>query len=192
MSATKIMGVKINYEDEGEGYPILFIHGFARCLQDWDEQVPILADKYRVVRYDCRGHGESESPDDPSQYSQEILVDEAMGLIDSLSLNKINVCGLSMGGNVALNLAINHPDRVNGAIIVSTGSGSEPDDGFIDAFNNLAGILDTGDLETFTGAVMSSPLVSTLIKLRPDYAERMKEGLMSSNPKGLANTIRGV
>jgi pimeloyl-ACP methyl ester carboxylesterase len=192
MPVTKIMDVKINYEDEGEGYPILFIHGFTRCLQDWDEQVPILTDKYRVVRYDCRGHGGSESPDDPSQYSQEILVDEALGLIDNLGLNKTNVCGLSMGGNVALNLAINHPDRVNGAIIVSTGSGSEPDDGFIDAFHNLAGILDKGDLETFTGALMASPLVSTLIKLRPEYTELMKEGLMSSNPKGLAHTIRGV
>jgi len=49
MPVTKIMDVKINYEDEGEGYPILFIHGFTRCLQDWDEQVPILTDKYRVL-----------------------------------------------------------------------------------------------------------------------------------------------
>lgn len=192
MPVTKIMGININYEDEGEGNPLVFIHGFSSNLLGWDEQVPALLGKYRVVRYDCRGHGGSESPDDPTEYSQEILVDEALGLLDTLGLDKVNVCGWSMGGNVALNLAVQHPDRVNAAIIASTGAGSGADDGFLDAFIILADMLDRGDLESFRGAFMASPLSATFLKLRPDLIELTKERAMSNNPKGLANTIRGV
>ena len=70
MPVTKVMGININYEDEGEGNPLVFIHGFSSNLLSWDEQVPALLGKYRVVRYDCRGHGGSESPDDPTGYIQ--------------------------------------------------------------------------------------------------------------------------
>jgi len=192
MPITNVEGVDINYEDEGKGDPLLFIHGFSGNLQSWDEQIPALTDKYRVLRYDCRGHGDSESPDDPSEYSQEILVNEALGLLDTLGLEKVNVCGLSMGGNVGLNMAIRHPDRVNAAIIASTGAGSDANDGFIEGFKILADILDKGDLESFTAALMASPLSANFLKLRPELIELTKERAMNSNPKGLANTIRGV
>ena len=192
MPITNVKGVNINYEDEGKGDPILFIHGFSGNLQSWDEQVPVLTDKYRVVRYDCRGHGGSESPDDPAEYSQKILVDEALGLMDTLGLQKVNVCGLSMGGNVSLNLAIRHPDRVNAAIIASTGAGSDANDGFIEGFKILADMLDKSDLESFTEVLMASPLSANFLKLRPDLIELTEKRAMSSNPKGLAKTIRGV
>jgi len=192
MPVIKIKNANINYEDKGKGHPVLFIHGLSGCLQNWDEQVPVLIDKYRVVRYDCRGHGGSESPDDPTEYSQEILVDEALGLMDGLGLDKASLCGLSMGGNVALNLAIGHPDRVNGAIIASAGSGSEPDDGFMDRLKLLVDRLDTGDLEAFIEVLMASPSNVTLFKRRPELIELIKERRMKNNPKGLANTIRGV
>ena len=192
MPVTKVLGVNINYEDIGDGYPILLMHGFSSNLQSWDEQVPALQDKYRVVRFDSRGHGGSESPDDPAEYSQEILVEEALHLMDTLHLDKVNACGLSMGGNVALNLAIHHPDRVHAAIIASTGAGSSADDGFINEFKILTDMLDKGDLASFTEALMASPLSATFQKLRPDLVEYTKERAKSNNSRGLANTIRGV
>lgn len=192
MPVTRLSGVNIHYRDEGQGYPILFMHGFSSDLQLWDEQLPVLTDKYRVVRYDCRGHGGSESPAEQAEYSQEILVDEALELLDDIGLEKVHVCGLSMGGNVALNLALGHPNRVSAAIIASTGAGSGADESFMEGFKALADILDKGDLQSFSAAFTASPLLESFNKLRPDLVETMKERRMRNNPKGLAHTIRGV
>jgi pimeloyl-ACP methyl ester carboxylesterase len=192
MPVKRIMGIDINYEDGGEGHPIVLIHGLTSTLRMWDEQMPALLSKYRVVRYDCRGHGETESPSDPSAYSQEIFIDDALGLLDGLGLEKVYLCGLSMGGNIALNLALRHPDRVEAMIVASTGAGSKKDDGTVDGFKIAADILGKGDLKRFTEAMMTSPLFEPFLKKRPDLVEVTKENLLSCNAMGLANTIRGV
>jgi pimeloyl-ACP methyl ester carboxylesterase len=192
MPVKRIMGIDINYEDEGEGHPLVLIHGLTSTLRMWDEQMPALLSKYRVVRYDCRGHGGTESPADPSAYSQEIFIDDALGLLDALGLEKVHLCGLSMGGNIALNLALRHPDRVGAMIVASTGAGSRKDDGTIEGFKIAADILRKGDLKRFTDAMMTSPLFEPFLKKRPDLVEVTKENLLSCNAMGLANTIRGV
>jgi pimeloyl-ACP methyl ester carboxylesterase len=192
MPVVKINGININYEDEGNGAPILLIHGFSSSLKSWDEQMPALLGKYRVVRYDCRGHGKSESPTQPAAYSQEILVQEALGLLDELGIESACVCGLSMGGNVALHLALNHPQRVTALIAVCTGSGSSEEDGFLDNFKSLANILDRGDLEGFATALLAAPPFAKLVSLRPDLMETVKKWLLDNDATGLANTIRGV
>jgi len=192
MPVTQVSGVRIHYKDEGQGYPVLFMHGFASDLQSWDEQVPVLVDKYRVVRYDCRGHGGSESPDHQDDYSQEILVDEALGLLDAIGLDKAHVCGLSMGGGTALNLALKHPDRVSAAIIASTGAGSGAEESFLEGFKALTDMLDRGDLESFAKTLASSPVAAVFSKLRPDLIETTKERRMRNNPGGLAHIIRGA
>jgi pimeloyl-ACP methyl ester carboxylesterase len=192
MPLTEIEGVNIYYEDEGEGRPIMMIHGFSADLSSWDEQAPALLKGYRVVRYDCRGHGRSGCPADPAAYSQEILVREALGLMDELGLEKAYVCGLSMGGNVALHLAFNHPHRVEAVIAACTGSGSSAEDGFIERFEAIAGVLDEGKLELFADLLLSAPSFSTFTRLRPDLVQSQREQLMRNDPGGLANTIRGV
>ncbi len=192
MPTVKIDGVNIYYEDEGQGHPIVFIHGFSSNLNSWDEQMPDLLEKYRVVRYDCRGHGRSESPAEPSGYSQEILVGETLGLLDALGIEKTYLCGLSMGGNVALHMGINHPHRVEAVISACTGSGSSQEDGFIDQFKIYTDILDKGEIERFADMHMSGPSYTRLVELRPDLKDSKRKALMENNAVGLANTIRGV
>ncbi len=192
MPVANIEGVDINYLDEGEGRPIMLIHGFSSNLKSWDEQMPALSSRYRVVRYDCRGHGKSESPADPAAYSQEILVREALGLLDELGIDRACVCGHSMGGNVALHMAINHPDRVDASIVACTGSGSSKDDGFKERFQVIAEMLDRGELDQFTETLLSAPSFSVFGRLRPDILEKQREWLLGNDARGLANTIRGV
>lgn len=192
MPITRVSGVNIHYEDDGRGHPILFMHGFTSDLGSWDEQIPALIGKYRLVRYDCRGHGGSESPVAESDYSQEILVDEALGLMDNLGLEKVHVCGLSLGGGTALNLAIRHPERVGAAIIASAGAGSGAGEDFLKGFRALTDMLDRGDMESFGAAQAVSPVSQIFGRLRPDLVETVNERRMGNNPRGLANTIRGV
>lgn len=192
MPVAKIEGVDINYSDEGRGHPLILMHGFSSNLRSWDEQMPELTRKYRVVRYDCRGHGKSGSPSEPSAYSQEILVREALGLLDALGIEKAYMGGLSMGGNVALHMGLNHPDRTEAVIAACTGSGSSKDDDFIERFREIAEMLERGELERFADALMSAPSFAGFLRLRPDLVELQRKQLLENNTRGLANTIRGV
>ena len=105
-------GVKLNAEVEGrEGAPWLtFSNSLATDLTMWDAQVAALKDRYRILRYDKRGHGKSEAPKGP--YDLPMLVKDVIGLWDHFGINRSHFVGLSIGGMSALGLGIHHADRL--------------------------------------------------------------------------------
>lgn len=112
----KANGISINYEAEGpEGAPVLlFSHGIATANAIWAEVSALLRGKYRVIRYDSRGHGGTDAP--AGDYTLEMLVADAAGLIDALGLRKVHYGGLSLGGMTAIGMALSHADRLHSAI----------------------------------------------------------------------------
>ena len=120
-------GVEIAYFDEGEGEPILLIHGFASNAQvnwvytGWVQSLK--ADGRRVVALDNRGHGQSAKPHDPSAYPAPVMAEDARRLLDYLGLGRADVMGYSMGARITAFLALNHPDRVRSAIFGGLGIG---------------------------------------------------------------------
>src|SRR5579883_2485978 len=110
---TKANGINFNYVVDGpEGAPwIIFSNSLATTVAMWDEQAAALKGKYRVLRYDQRGHGATDAP---------------AALMDAVGIQKAYFGGLSMGGATALGLAQQHPDRVNGIIICDSGCMSTP------------------------------------------------------------------
>ena len=124
MPRVDVNGVSLYYEVTGHGPPLVLAHGFACGLRMWDPQVNALARSWRVVTYDVRGHGISEAPDDPAAYSQAISVADLRALLEHLKMRRAAVGGLSMGGNIALNFALAHPDMVTALIVADTGAGS--------------------------------------------------------------------
>jgi 3-oxoadipate enol-lactonase len=112
----KTNGTIINYEIEGpEGAPVVMVsHGIATSLEIWTQVSRHLSAKYRVIRYDSRGHGGSDAP--KGDYSLEMLGDDAVGMMDALNIRKVHYGGLSLGGMTAIGMAINHPDRLHSAI----------------------------------------------------------------------------
>src|SRR6185312_12302335 len=110
-------GININCQIDGpEGAPwIVFSNSLATSIAMWDEQAAALKDKFRVLRYDQRGHGQSEVPD--GHYAFDTLLADALGLMDALSIRKAHFAGLSMGGATALGLAERHPDRFDRIIV---------------------------------------------------------------------------
>ncbi len=120
-------GVEIAYFDEGEGEPILLIHGFASNAQvnwvytGWVQSLK--ADGRRVVALDNRGHGQSAKPHDPSAYPAPVMAEDARRLLDRLGLGRADVMGYSMGARITAFLALNHPDRVRSAIFGGLGIG---------------------------------------------------------------------
>lgn len=109
---------RLYYEEQGEGPPLLFVHGLGSSSRDWFEQVSHFADRYRVLRIDLRGHGRSGRPLGPYHIAQ-FARDVAVGL-RRLDAAPAHVVGLSMGGMVALELAASAPALIRSLVITNS------------------------------------------------------------------------
>jgi len=107
-------GVRIYYEVEGEGPPILLAHGLTGDTTFWRTYgyVEPLKDKFRVIPFDARGHGKSDKPHEPAAYQLELMAGDALAVMDALEIDRAHFWGYSMGGAIGLSLARDHPDRV--------------------------------------------------------------------------------
>ena len=120
-------GVKIYYEVHGRGEPLLLSHGYSATSKMWEKQVDALADRYRVVVWDMRGHGQSDSPDDLARYSEAATVGDMAALLDACDAPRAIVGGLSLGGYMSLAFNASLPDRVRTLLLFDTGPGYKSD-----------------------------------------------------------------
>jgi 3-oxoadipate enol-lactonase len=113
-----VPGGRLYYEVEGDGRPLLLIHGGLGSLRMWDGQVPAFAERYRVIRYDTRGFGRSETED--VEFSNR---DDAAAVLDHVGEASAYVVGQSRGGIIALDLTVERPERVDALVSVASGAG---------------------------------------------------------------------
>ena len=180
MPRIKANGIELYYESHGQGYPVIFQHGFVGTTKMWQPQVPVFSQQYRFIIYDARGHGQSESPPSPDQYSSDIVVEDLWQLLKALGIDKAVVGGLSMGGYQSLRFYLRHPEAVTALILMDTGPGYR-NPAHREEWNkeqeHRAELLETGDIEAFADDA-------------PTYTPR--ELLLKMNPIGLANMGRKV
>ena len=120
----KADGIDVNYEIEGDGPVVTFSHSLACNLSMWDEQARALKGRYRVLRYDTRGHGQTTAP--TGAYSLEQLADDLKGLLDGLGITATHFVGLSMGGMIGQIFALKHPAMVQSLALCDTTSRYPP------------------------------------------------------------------
>lgn len=109
----------MSYQDQGNGTPLLLLHGYPLNSRMWQPQIDNLADNVRLIVPDLRGHGDSEATD--GAYSMELHASDCNELLEALSIHeKVIVCGLSMGGYIALAFYRLYPEKVAGLILAST------------------------------------------------------------------------
>ena len=115
-----INGIEVNYVDVGaqNGLAVVLIHGFPFSQEMWTPQIQALQKQFRVVASDLRGHGTSGVGD--GQYTLEFFVDDLVGLLDYLKIERAVLCGLSMGGYIALRTVERNPERIGGLILADT------------------------------------------------------------------------
>ena len=111
-------GARIAFEVDGTGEPVVLIHAGVADLRMWDDQVAALRDSYRVIRYDTRGFGRTET--DAVEFSNRA---DIAALLDHLGEASAHVVGLSRGGRIALDFAIEHPERVRSLVVAAGGIG---------------------------------------------------------------------
>ena len=122
----KANGITFNTEMDGpEGAPwLIFSNSLATNLHMWDRTTADLKDTFRVLRYDQRGHGQTEAP--PGRYTFELLIVDIVALMDALSVKRAHWCGISMGGATAMGAVQKHPDRFDRLAICDTPGQATP------------------------------------------------------------------
>jgi 3-oxoadipate enol-lactonase len=118
-----INGARIWFEEEGRGPALLFIHGGLGDLRLWEPEARALSDRFRCIRFDLRFYGRSEGPGSPFS-----AIDDIVGVLDALGVERAALAGLSMGGALALDVALEHPDRVWAVAHVAGGVSGSPND----------------------------------------------------------------
>jgi pimeloyl-ACP methyl ester carboxylesterase len=119
-------GAKLYFEENGEGYPIIFVHEFGHDIRQWETQVRYFSRAYRCVTYNARGYPPSDVPEDAALYGWEFSVDDIAAVMRDLSIERAHVVGLSMGGYAALLFGLRYPEKVSAIVAASVGSGSLP------------------------------------------------------------------
>lgn len=122
-------GVSLYYEVHGDAGPVILLtHGYSATSQMWRGQVEALSKDHRLVTWDMRGHGRSDSPDDPALYSETATVADMAALLDHVEAETAIVGGLSLGGYMSLAFHRVHPERVRALLIIDTGPGYKNDE----------------------------------------------------------------
>jgi len=121
-------GVNLYYEVHGEGPVVLLTHGYSATSQMWQGQVGPISAGHKLVTWDMRGHGRSDSPDDPALYSEAHTVADMAALLDAVGAKSAIVGGLSLGGYMSLAFHRVHPERVKALLIIDTGPGYKNDE----------------------------------------------------------------
>lgn len=123
MPKVKVNGVKLYFEERGEGYPIVFLHSLIWDHTMFERQVERLSREYRTINVDFRGHGNSECPDE--RYTLDLMVEDTLGLLKKLEVKEAHLIGLSMGGMTFMRIAARRPELVGGLVLMDTSADAE-------------------------------------------------------------------
>jgi len=123
MPRAMVNGINIAYYVNGHGEPLVLIVAIEDSQQTWFFQKPAFGKYFKVITFDSRGAGKSDKPDEP--YTIRQLADDTIGLMNHLGIDKAHILGISGGGRVAQEVAINYPERVKKLVLVSTDHGGE-------------------------------------------------------------------
>jgi len=119
MPDARIDNVTLHYETAGQGQRLLFLNGLGMSIRDWEKQVDYFSKSYQVITFDYRGQGGSDKP--PGPYSIPLFHDDTVRLLRSIDAWPVHVVGLSMGGLIAFQMAVSHPEMLRSMVIVNSG-----------------------------------------------------------------------
>jgi 3-oxoadipate enol-lactonase len=169
---TKANGINFNTQVDGpEGAPwVVFSNSLATNLHMWDAQASELAATHRVLRYDQRGHGETDAP--AGRYTFELLIADAIALMDALGIKRATFGGLSMGGATALGLVQKHADRVDRIIVCDSPCQSTPTSA--QQWNERIAIAEKQGMEPLVEPTVGRWFPPDILKANPPYLDKVR------------------
>jgi pimeloyl-ACP methyl ester carboxylesterase len=204
MRKIQVGDLRISLDDVGMGEPVVLIHGLACGKRMWFHQIRALRERFRVIAYDQRGHGLTDAPADPKDYSPSHLVRDLSGLLDALGIARASIVGFSLGGGPALGLAASAPHRISRLVLADVGAGADNMWKSQWLARRWSGFIDRGDIDELVCDMLRSELFKRYaqsnkrsrdymagpIRATPDASERgsvnMQYGI-SRSPTAAAN-----
>ncbi len=179
--------VEVGYTQDGPaGAPVVVLsHSLGATRGMWDPQVPALAERYRVVTYDTRGHGDSPAPAGP--YTVDDLADDLLALLDRVGARRAHVVGLSLGGMTAIRLAAREPSRVGRLALLATSAKPDPQ-GFLDRAVQAR----TGGTAPLAPAIVGRWLTPGYAAAHPDLVARLETMIAAADDEGYASCCEAV
>ncbi|MGI9402777.1 MAG: 3-oxoadipate enol-lactonase [Rhizobiaceae bacterium] len=150
MRIAKLKDVDLPWHEDGNsgGFPIIFANSLGTDLRLWDDVIPALADQFRIIRFDKRGHGLSSTP--PGPYSMDDLTDDVEQLLDHLEISSCFFVGVSIGGMIGRNLAARRPDLIKAMVLSNTA----PVMGNAEMWNDRVAAIRQGGMESIAGTIL--------------------------------------
>jgi 3-oxoadipate enol-lactonase len=180
--------LKVSYNDEGkdDAPVIIFVHGFPFNKFMWNKQMEALNDNYRVIAYDVRGHGNSDSGN--GDFSIELFAADLLNLMNALKIDKTILCGLSMGGYIALNIIENYPERFNALVLSDTNciaDSLEAQDKRMKAIGNI----NAYGAEKYADELIINLFAPDSFRTKVEEIASIREMILNTSRQSLCNTL---
>jgi 3-oxoadipate enol-lactonase len=188
MPIARVHGAALRYclDGRADAPALVLCNSLGSDLRMWDAVAPLLSERYRVLRHDARGHGGSEAT--PGPYSVELLSRDVLGLMEALDLRRVHLCGLSLGGMVAMWLAAHAPTAVASLVLCNTAARmARPE-----AYEERAERVRTGGLPAVVDGVLSVWFTARFRAERREEVARAREMLLSTSTEGYAAACAAV
>lgn len=194
MARILLNGIHLNAEVSGTGPALLLLHGFTGSGTTWAPHLEAWRG-FTAVAVDLLGHGRSDCPSDPRRYRMERCQEDLTALLDRLGIRRAAALGYSMGGRVALSLALQAPERLWALVLEGASPGIE------DACERearrrrdvaLAEAIERDGIAAFVDRWQALPLFATQARLPAAILEELRRQRLRSDPRGLANSLRGL
>ena len=195
MAVSALEGAELNVEVTGQGPALVALHGFTGSVQTWRSFSETAGTGFTVVAVDLPGHGASDSPQDSRLYTMERHVQALAEILDRLGLERVAWLGYSLGGRIALSAAVALPERTTGLVLESASPGiasEEERQQRIREDEALAHWIEDAGVQRFVEHWESLPLWNSQKRLSPVVRDGLRSQRLGNNPRGLANSLRGV
>ena len=185
---TLINDIVINYIKHGssQGLPLVFIHGFPFNHKMWEPQMRELPNDIHAIAYDVRGHGSSDIGD--GQFTIELFVDDLIDLLDHLGIEKAVLCGLSMGGYIALRAIERYPKRIKGLVLCDTKSETDTNEEKIKRTSSIITVKSAG-VSAFAEEFVKAVFWPKTFEKNPGAIKFIKELICANSTLGICGTL---
>lgn len=188
--STALTNFTVSYDDIGESeVPIIFLHGFPFDKSMWQRQLDALKSSHRVIAYDIRGFGATH--DEDSDLSIDLFTDDLISFMDKLDFDKAIICGLSMGGYIALNAVKRFPDRIEALILCDTQCNADTPEAKEKRYAKMDEIASIGKA-AFTDAFIKSIFHPESLDRKKDVVERLRSVVNSNSSYHLINGLTAI
>jgi 3-oxoadipate enol-lactonase len=187
----KVNDILVRYNDEGskDASVIIFIHGFPLNKSMWDKQLKSLKGNYRVIAYDIRGHGNTDLG--AIDFSIDLFVSDLLGFMDALKIEKTIICGLSMGGYIALNAIENYSTRFTALILSDTNCTADSPEAIEKRMNTIISIKENG-VEKLANDLIPNLFAPESLKTNSEEIAAVKEMIVTTSKQSLYNSLNAL